>query len=143
MPTDERDRILGMLEAGKISAEQAAVLLDAVGSQGDAHGQADRSPGTGKAPKPKPPAQLLRITVDAREGDRDPTKVHVNVPLKLARFASRFLPKEARAELEGQSIDLAELLSSLGDEVPDGPLVDIDASDADGTKTARILIEVV
>ncbi len=143
MAADERDRILGMLEAGKISAEQAAVLLDAVASPGDAPGRAARSPGTGKTPAPRPPAQLLRITVDAREGDRDATKVHVNVPLKLARFASRFLPKEARAELEGQSIDLAELLSSLGDEVPDGPLVDIDASEADGTKTARILIEVV
>ena len=143
MPADERDRILGMLESGKISAEQAAVLLDAVASPGTAPDQAGRATGTGKAPKPKPPAQLLRITVDAREGHGDPTKVHVNVPLKLARFASRFLPKEARAELEGQSIDLAELLSSLGDEVPDGPLVDIDASDADGTKAARILIEVV
>lgn len=143
MAADERDRILGLLEAGKISAEQAAVLLDAVSSRGDASRHAGRPPAAGTAPTPRPPAQLLRITVDAREGDKDATKVHVNVPLKLARFASRFLPKEARAELEGQSIDLAELLSSIGDEVPDGPLVDIDASEADGTKTARILIEVV
>lgn len=143
MAGDERDRILGLLEAGKISAEQAAVLLDAVASRGDASRNAGRPPTTGRAPAPRPPAQLLRITVDAREGDNDATKVHVNVPLKLARFASRFLPKEARAELEGQSIDLSELLASLGDEVPDGPLVDIDASEADGSKSARILIEVV
>lgn len=141
MGADERARILGLLEAGKISADQAAVLLDAVGESGPA--AAARGSGSAGTPRPRPPAQLIRITVDAREGDRDKAKIHVNVPLKLARFAARFLPKEARAELEGQSIDLSELLAGLGDEVPDGPLVDIDATDENGKKTAHIRVEVV
>ena len=34
MAAEERDRILGLLEAGKISADQAAVLLDAVAGGG-------------------------------------------------------------------------------------------------------------
>lgn len=143
MGADERARILGLLEAGKISAGQAAILLDAVGEPGPAAAGASGAAGTSRTPRPRPPAQLIRITVDAREGDRDKAKIHVNVPLKLARFAARFLPKEARAELEGQSIDLSELLAGLGDEVPDGPLVDIDATDEHGNKTAHIRIEVV
>lgn len=139
MAAEERERILGLLEAGKISAEQAAVLLDAVASERTGHAAAVGA----SSPTPRPPAQLLRISIDAVEGGENKAKVNINVPLKLARFAARFLPKEARVELEDQNIDLSELLANLGDEVPDGPLVDIDTSDETGAKTAKIRIEVV
>ncbi|MDZ7799196.1 MAG: hypothetical protein U5K81_00195 [Trueperaceae bacterium] len=166
MPDADRARILALLESGRITADQAAVLLDAVGpsrGQGTATPGAPGAPSEGAArprgdaaaaggtpaaasagsPSPRPPAQLIRITIDAREGDEDKAHVHVNVPLKLARFAARFVPKEARSELDAQGIDLAELLAGLGDEVPDGPLVDIDAKDDGGGRTARIRVEVV
>lgn len=156
MPDDERSRILAMLEAGRISVEQASVLLDAVAARVGSALVPPAPPAPGRAsgppagpsvpaagPRPRPPAQLLRISIDAKEGASDKARVTVNVPLKLARFASRFLPQEARSELEDQGIDLTELLSGLGDEVPDGPLVDIDAGDAAGAKSARIRIEVV
>jgi len=151
MPVDERDRILGMLEAGKISAEQAAVLLDAVGAKRGGEGvggsraaTATASAASATAAIPRPPAQLLRIRIDAQEGDDEDgnVKVNVNVPLKLARFAANFLPQEARAELASQGIDLTELIAGLGDEIPDGPLIDIDVSEGDGTKTVKVRIEV-
>lgn len=141
MAAEERDRILGLLEAGKVSAEQAAVLLDAVAK--DRTGRAGAAAAPASSPAPRPPAQLLRISIDAVEGGENKAKVNINVPLGLARFAARFLPKEARVELEDQNIDLSELLANLGDEVPDGPLVDIDTSDETGAKTAKIRIEVV
>jgi hypothetical protein len=141
MAAEERDRILGLLEAGKISADQAAVLLDAVATRRAGHATAAAAPAS--SPTPRPPAQLLRISIDAVEGGENKAKVNINVPLGLARFAARFLPKEARVELEDQNIDLSELLANLGDEVPDGPLVDIDTSDETGAKTAKIRIEVV
>lgn len=143
MAAEERDRILGLLEAGKISADQAAVLLDAVASGRAGRATGTAAPATATAPAPRPPAQLLRISIDAVEGGENKAKVNINVPLKLARFAARFLPKEARVELEDQNIDLSELLANLGDEVPDGPLVDIDTSDETGAKTAKIRIEVL
>lgn len=163
MPDADRARILALLESGRITADQAAVLLDAVGSSRGQGTATARAPSEGAArprsdtaaaggtppaasvvnPSPRPPAQLIRITIDARDGDEDKAHVHVNVPLKLARFAARFVPKEARSELDAQGIDLAELLAGLGDEVPDGPLVDIDAKDDGGGKTARIRVEVV
>lgn len=47
-------------------------------------------------------------------------------------------------ELAEQGIDLAEIISSLGDELPDGRLVDIAAtSDEDASKTTNIVVEVV
>lgn len=134
---DERSRILTLLQEGKISAEQAATLLDAL------QATPPTTPPRPAPPGSKPPARLLRISIDAHEDHaQKPTKVRINVPLGLARFAGRFLPQEARAELEGQHIDINALIEALDDELPDGPLVDIDADEGDG-KTVRILIEVV
>ena len=122
-------------------------MLDAIPSRSAPLPGPPPPPGAARAPTapppPRPPAQVLRIAIDAREDGEDRAKVNVNVPIKLARFAARFLPKEARHELDAQGIDLAELLAGLGDDVPEGPLVDIDASDETGGKTARIRIEVV
>ncbi|MEX2502937.1 MAG: hypothetical protein WD336_11220 [Trueperaceae bacterium] len=146
----DRDRILSLLEAGRISADQAAALLEALRESdaptGSRPGRPGRPPTPPGPPKPRPPAQLLRIRIDASDDaardDKGNARIHVNVPLKLARFAARFLPKEARLELERQKIDLVELIESLGDEVPDGPLVDIDTQEDGSSKRARIRIEV-
>ncbi len=134
--SDERRRILDMLASGQITAEQATSLLGALGPAKGGSGHAAVVPHKG--------ARVLRITVDAQDPDREEktTKIRINVPLALARFAGRFIPPEARAELNGQGIDLGALLDSLGDEVPDGRLVDIDAVDGDDGKSARIVIEV-
>ena len=133
--SEERRRILDMLAAGQISADQAAELLEAVGPGG--------APSAAVAPA-KGIARLLRISVDATrpDGSKEAT-VRVNVPLGLAKFAGRFLPPEARKELEGQGIDLSTLLDSLNADVPDGRLVDIDATDEEKGTTAKIVIEVV
>lgn len=162
MSHDERRRILDLLDAGVVTAEQATKLLEALAAaQVAAGGGTAQPPGAGRAggdewqgpkppplpvaapPKPRPPARLLRITVDAHENGNDAAKVRVNVPLQLARFASRFLPQEARAEFDGHQIDLGALLESMGDEVPEGRLVDVDARAEDGSKGARIVVEVV
>ncbi len=136
--SDSRRRILDMLAAGTISAEDAAKLLAAVGGEA--------KPGTAAPPpRQRPAARAFRVSIDALDGEggKERARVRVNVPLGLARFASRFLPPEARRELEAQGIDLNELLEGLGEEAPDGPLVDIDVDDDSGRKKARILVEVV
>ncbi len=132
--SDERRRILDMLAGGQITAEQAAGLLEALGAKGERVG----------VPARKGIARLIRINIDARgsDGSKDAT-VNVNVPLALAKFASRFVPKDARNELKVQGVDLSELLDALGEDVPDGRLVDLDATE-DGTgKTVHVVIEVV
>lgn len=157
-PRDERNRILDMLAEGKITAEQAAEILKAIGPSAGAAGPTPPRP-------PRPPhaggsfdsegerayvmpkqgiARMLRISIDADgEESSDRAKIRVNVPVALARFAMKFMPEEARVKLEDQGIDLAELLESLGDELPEGRLVDIDASGQKGGKAAKIIVEVV
>ena len=136
---DSRKRILDMLAAGSIGADDAAKLLAALGNE--------PTPGTPpRPPKPRGAARVFRVSIDAFDGEsggKERARIRVNIPLGLAKFASRFLPPEAKRELEAQGIDLAELLASLGDEVQEGPLVDIDVDDdGSGAKKARILIEV-
>lgn len=128
-----------MLAAGSISVDDAANLLKSLG------GSQPAAPAALAPPKRSGgPARLLRISIDETEasGSGSGTQVRVNVPLALARFATRFLPKDASSELQEQGIDLEEILASLGDDLPDGVLVDIDAS-SDEESSARIIIEVV
>ena len=123
----ERRKILDMLAAGQVTPDEAEELLSALGPA--------EAPPAARAPKAA--ARLLRIHVDA-EGE---AKIRVNVPLALAKFATKFIPKEAQGQLELQGIDLAELIDSLKDEVPEGKLVDIDA--VDEGRNVKITIEVV
>ena len=138
---DERKKVLDMLASGQISVDQASELLRALG---------DGPIGSAPPPPPPPPparigtARLLRISIDANDdGDGDRAKIRVNVPLGLAKFAGRFLPAEARTELEAQGIDLSELINALSTETPEGKLVDIDVDDDSGHKKAKIVVEVV
>ncbi len=130
-----------MLAAGSITVDDAANLLKALGSGQPA------PPAALAAPKRTGgQARLLRISIDEEDpaSDGKGTRVRVNVPIALARFATRFLPKDASLELKDQGIDLQEILASLGDDLPDGKLVDIDASSDDSSEgSTRIVIEVV
>ena len=134
----EQRRILDMLTEGQITADQATELLEALKAS-----DAPPPPSPPKAPKPKGIAKVLRISIDAHEGDgSSKAKVNVNVPLGLAKFASKFLPQQAREQLDLQGIDISNILESLGSDVPEGRIVDIDAQDGDGSSKAKIVIEV-
>lgn len=138
--SEDRRRILDMLAAGSISVDEASNLLQALG------GSQPAAPAALNAPKRSGQARLLRISIDddGSDGGGTGTRVRVNVPIALARFATRFLPKDASTELQEQGIDLEQILASLGDDLPDGKLVDIDAaSDEPGNSNTKITIEVV
>lgn len=152
---DAQTRIIDMLAEAQVSFEQTRDLLTSLA--GGERGGSRRGGAYGAVP-PLPPvalhgaasgrrkgiARVLRINIDAGEGDGgDRAKIRVNVPIALAKFAGKFMPNEAKEQLKAQGIDLVELLDTIGDDLPDGRLVDIDASDGDGEKHAKIIIEVV
>ncbi|MCL5965502.1 MAG: hypothetical protein M1369_06955 [Deinococcus sp.] len=134
----DKQKILDMLRGGQLSVQESLNLLEAL-----------EFPKSGTPPSPpRPPAgiaKMLRITVDGKD-----VKVKVNVPVSLAKFAFKFVPLEAREELEEQGIDIAEILDQLKGELPEGRLVDVEVSDAskfgdDGKLSGpmRVVIEVV
>ena len=92
--SEERRKILDMLSEGKINAEEAEKLLDAV--EPEATGVSVHPDGNG-LPK------YLYIRVDPKEGARDADQVKVTVPLALVKAGMNFaslLPRDARKDVE-------------------------------------------
>jgi len=100
--SEERMNILRMLEEGKISAKEAAELIEALGE------------GSEEEPRGSPKAKWLRVRVTC--GDEE--KVKVNLPLSLAKMAWKFVPDAARQKLHLHGVDLdIENLDEIMEEV--------------------------
>lgn len=110
---EQRRQILQMLAEGKITADEAERLLDAL----ERH--QPESPPTA-APRPKPRPKYLRLVVNSEDdpGGNGPSRVNIRVPLQLLRAGVRLtslIPPQAltrlNAELNksGVPIDLTQL----------------------------------
>ncbi len=133
---EQRRQILQMLAEGKITADDAERLMDALERE-----QPPSPPGA--APRPKPRPRYLRVEVnseDNAEGDR-PNRVNVQIPLQLLRAGVRLtslIPPQALARVNtelnrsGVPIDLNEFrpqhLEELIEQLDD-VTVDVDGPD--------------
>ncbi|AEM85141.1 SHOCT-like domain-containing protein [Streptomyces violaceusniger] len=129
---EQRRQILEMLAEGKITADEAERLIEALQRE-----QPETPPGTTSRPKAR--AKYLRVVMDAEDDTGGgPTRLNVRIPLQLLRAGVRLttlLPPAAiakvNAELDraGVPIDLAELkpqhLDDLIDHLDD-VIVDLD-----------------
>ncbi|WP_299431320.1 hypothetical protein [uncultured Meiothermus sp.] len=146
---EDKKRIMEMVKEGKITADEAIRLLEAM----DTGQPKTASPSAGYAyavattpPPARGIARMIRIVVEGED-----VKVRVNVPAALAKFASNFIPPEAQRQLSSQGIDIAGILDMLKGELPEGRLVDVEISDvakvSDGESKIsgpmKVLIEVV
>jgi len=131
---EDRKRILAMLAEGKLTADEAERLLDAMGRD-RAPPQAGAGPRSNGAPK------YFRVEVNANEPD-GPTKVNVRIPMQLLRAGVRLsalIPPRARDEVnaamarEGIPFDINQLkpenLDDLIEHLGDFN-VDVDSGDA-------------
>jgi hypothetical protein len=92
--SDHRRRILDMLASGKITADEADRLLDAMSQPADVATLAP--PRSGRAPK------YFRVEVDANDTNDGPAKVNVRIPMALLRAGVRLsalIPPQARDEV--------------------------------------------
>ena len=125
--SEERMRILKMLEDGKINADEAAKLLAAV----ETTAAAAACCATGTARK------VLHVEIQG-EGEEKP-KVNVNIPLELIRVAMGMIPREAQEKLEEKGIDLDKLVEMVETGV-EGRLVEVEHEKKDGKE--RIVVEI-
>lgn len=100
--SEERVKILKMVEEGKLSAEEAARLLGALGK---ARQESQRPPGEDEGE-----SRWLRVRVsDLATGK---PKVNVTIPMRLVnvglRVGARFIPEVEGVELQDLSKALAE-----------------------------------
>ena len=104
---EERKNILELLAQGKITVAEAQELLAALeDSAGESAVATVPAPG-----RPNPGKTWLHIEV--LEAGRE--KVHLRIPVMLARLGLKFLPREVTAKLNGADlkVDLEEILTSL------------------------------
>jgi DUF4097 and DUF4098 domain-containing protein YvlB len=128
---ENRLEILKMIRDGRITPEEGLELLKAIEPANEvAKSEDDRvelqklddtevysyrgeegidEPGKKEKAKKKPRFLIIQVTQGGRK------KVNVKIPLKLAKLASRFIPKSAQAHMkaEGVEFDLNELLSGI------------------------------
>jgi len=118
--SDETRRILDLLAAGRITAEEAEQLLAAASAKSAPAGPSD---------PPSPDPKFLRIEVRKSARDRHPEKtVNIRVPISLVRGGMRLgalVPgageriqdafKERGVDVDWSKLDHAELASVLKD----------------------------
>lgn len=108
--TEERMKILKMINEGKITAEEGSQLLSALGESSKPK----------KAQKSLGAAQYLRVRVSDMATGK--TKVNVNLPLKLLdaglNIASQFAP-------EMENADMMDAVKEALTENMEGKIVDV------------------
>lgn len=130
---DEKMRVLKMVEEGKISAEQAVNLLDALGEEAAEETQGADSVAVSGARDGAYENKMLRVVVDSAEGD----KVNVQLPVKIIRQVLKVtgkLPIDGKGmenlDLDALTVSILECLDSetLGN------IVDVNAADGSTVK---------
>ena len=132
---EQRRQILQMLAEGKITADEAERLIDALARE-----QPESPAGAASRPKPRP--KYLRVVMNSEDDSAGgPSRINVRVPLQLLRAGVRLtslIPPQAltRANEEldksGVPIDLTQLKPQQLEELIehlDDLTVDIDDAD--------------
>lgn len=119
---EERMRILQMIQEGKVSAEEGAKLLQALGN-------AKQTPPTPPTRDPR----ILRVRITDTETGR--TKVNVNIPMSLVnvgiKLGARFAPDSA-------NIDYDEIMAAIR-EGASGMIADVE--DAESGEHVEVWVE--
>jgi hypothetical protein len=127
----EKLKILQMVQEGKINADEALELLNALE---ESEPKVESSAPT--------PSRLANKFLRVRVNTAGTTKVNVNLPLSIMRVATKFaafgmsyIPEAARQEMEKKGIDLTkidieELMRMIEQGLMEGgKLVDVEAID--------------
>jgi outer membrane receptor protein involved in Fe transport len=128
MPDDALESVLRLVAEGRLSAEEAGPILDAIEARTSppASGDRDRDPGTDTDTRRREPGRAIRLEVT--ENGRK--VVNLRVPLALGRAALARVPglSEATTDRIREAIEAGIT----------GPIVHVDEGSGDGV---RIVIE--
>ncbi|MCK4420718.1 hypothetical protein KAW18_05300 [candidate division WOR-3 bacterium] len=121
----EKERILKMLEEGKINSEEAYRLLESLGK-----------------PKEELGGRMFRVIVES-EGDE---KVNISIPLGVATkllkiggsIGLKFSP-EVREKMEEYNIDIDEIIRTIDEELGGEPFTLVKVED--GEERVKVWIE--
>ena len=143
---EERKRILQMVEDGTITADEAMMLLEQLGTEKPAHAMDVYRPEMDDMSTSG--AKMLRVRVHMIEkGKQSPTTVNVNLPLTAARLAGKLIknvmPEQAKDAVRNEGIDLSgidfeAMIDAL--EAEGGDIVNIIQDDDEEQVRVRVYI---
>lgn len=147
---EDKKRILDMLAEGKLTPDEAMLLMDQLEDK-----TATPAPPVFRPEAPAPAPQkagrekMFRVLVNVNNDEmRKPMNVNINLPLKAARIAgdivTRVMPEQARDALEDEGIDLTALdIGALIDALEEtgGDIVNITHDGDEDQVTVRVYIE--
>ena len=122
---DETMKNLKMVEDKKISAEEAAKLLEAL----------ERSSGKEETSQEKY-RKTLRIKVF--EGDLSKPKVSVNIPLTIVKFIGKLMPDKVKTKLDEYNVSFEQIMEMV-EKGETGKLVEVE--DTEENERVEIYIE--
>ncbi|MFW5998774.1 MAG: SHOCT-like domain-containing protein [Bacillota bacterium] len=117
--SEERVRILKMLEEGKIGVDEAENLLQSLNNRP-------------KKTESQNKVKFIKIVVE--EGNEE--KVNISVPISLAKSLLKFIPKSARESLDENEINIQEIIDAV--ENVDGPSTLVDINDNEDHVKVRL-----
>ncbi len=140
---DEKQKILKMVEDGKITAAEALELIEALSGPEKTQEPVSKSVTKGKK-------TMFRIRIDAGGNNGDgKAKVNVNIPISVAKkltSLTKVIPDSAKSEMEkeGFNIDelnLKEIIEAIENGDMDEEIVDIDATGEEGGARIKIYVD--
>jgi hypothetical protein len=126
--TDPLERVLELVASGRLTADEAAPILEALEAKGQLRADAFTSTEGASDAGSVDPAKARYARVEVRESGR--RIVDLRVPISLGRFALSRVPglsREQVAEVEEAVVSGAR-----------GPILDVEDADGDGV---RIVLE--
>lgn len=134
--SEERKKVLEMLAAGKITAEEAEKLLDRLAAPGEGKPDVVAAAGAKNGQGRRPP-RYIRVQVDEGPGEQ----INIRVPLGLVRAGLKIgtmLPKGVHSKLCAEGVDLTALSGMAGEELV-AALCDLNV-DVDSKEEGKIRI---
>ncbi|MBN2353303.1 MAG: hypothetical protein JXD23_12080 [Spirochaetales bacterium] len=104
----ERLKILKMVEEKKLSADDAAKLIDALDGTRSSREAARSSAGR---PVSDRPGRLLRLKVSDQESGR--ARVNLSIPVGIAHVIKSLVPPQEMEKLERQGFNLNAILDAI------------------------------
>lgn len=137
---EDKTRILNMVSEGKITVDEASILLEAL----DKKDKSISEPIVLKGKQGRKPTKL-RVDIDANENSKK-SKVNVNIPLSLVQtlgpIISKNLPKEAKEEMERKGIDVVSIMDSIDEFIQSASEEDIVNVDIEGDEPSKVRVYV-
>lgn len=126
---EERKRILKMVEEGKLSAQEAEKLLNALEKQEPSSALQKTGPHAKKF-------RWLKIYVK----DEDDT-VNIKIPWPLIKLSLSLIPSRVTAKLSGHQIDLKELVKGVEEGVMDMDSSELISVESEKGEVVKIWLE--